>query len=507
MKYSVLVGLAFLGGMIHAQGVRELVVAPGGETPQGALAKVRAAKAAGDKSAWTVRVKPGIYVLDEALTFTPVDSGEPQAPVSWVGEEGASVIAGGEPLTNWKDEGAGVWSAPLPKQKDGRPEFFEQLWVNGRRASRARLPDTGFIVMKKPTCAASPDGKPNSFIEKFVIDAALGNKLAQVSAAELPFAQACIVRKWTFARRILRGYEAAAIASARLVGRGDEKAADQAAVDAMRTQLNLLEIRGTIVIGEGERDEAPMLYIGEEVGLGNGPEVDIALDPLEGTTLTAKDMPNALTVISMAPRGTMLHAPDVYMEKLAIGPGYAEGVVTLDMSPEERVRQLAKAKGGKPEDITVCILERERHADLIKAVRSTGAAIRLITDGDVAGVMHCAEAEQTGIDMYMGSGGAPEGVLAASALKCMGGQIFGKLLFRNEDEKTRAGRAGITNLDRIYARDDMVTADVIFAATGVTDGSLLRGIKTEGGWITTETVLMRSKTGSVRRMTYRTQVK
>lgn len=306
---------------------------------------------------------------------------------------------------------------------------------------------------------------------------------------------------------LARVSEAAAIASARLVGRGDEKAADQAAVDAMRTQLNLLEIRGTIVIGEGERDEAPMLYIGEEVGLGNGPEVDIALDPLEGTTLTAKDMPNALTVISMAPRGTMLHAPDVYMEKLAIGPGYAEGVVTLDMSPEERVRQLAKAKGGKPEDITVCILERERHADLIKAVRSTGAAIRLITDGDVAGVMHCAEAEQTGIDMYMGSGGAPEGVLAASALKCMGGQIFGKLLFRNEDEKTRAGRAGITNLDRIYARDDMVTADVIFAATGVTDGSLLRGIKTEGGWITTETVLMRSKTGSVRRMTYRTQVK
>ena len=306
---------------------------------------------------------------------------------------------------------------------------------------------------------------------------------------------------------LARVSEAAAIASARLIGRGDEKAADQAAVDAMRTQLNLLDIRGTVVIGEGERDEAPMLYIGEEVGTGQGPEVDIALDPLEGTTLTAKDMPNALAVIAMAPRGTLLHAPDVYMEKLAIGPGYAEGVVTLDMDPAERVRQLARAKGGTAQDITVCILERPRHQDLIASVRSTGAAIRLITDGDVAGVIHCAEADKTGIDMYMGSGGAPEGVLAASALKCMGGQIFGQLLFRNEDEKGRAARAGITDLNRIYTRDEMVTADVIFAATGVTDGSILRGLKREVGWVTTETVLMRSKTGSVRRMTYRTPVK
>ncbi|MFN3292162.1 MAG: class II fructose-bisphosphatase [Gemmobacter sp.] len=303
---------------------------------------------------------------------------------------------------------------------------------------------------------------------------------------------------------LARVSEAAAIASARLIGRGDEKAADQVAVDAMRRQLNLLDIRGTVVIGEGERDEAPMLYIGEEVGTGQGPEVDIALDPLEGTTLTAKDMPNALAVIAMAPRGTLLHAPDVYMEKLAIGPGYAEGVVTLDMDPAERVRQLARAKGGTPQDITVCILERPRHQDLIAAVRSTGAAIRLITDGDVAGVIHCAEAEVTGIDMYMGSGGAPEGVLAASALKCMGGQIFGQLLFRNDDERARAARAGITDLDRVYTRDQMVTADVIFAATGVTDGSILRGLKREVGWVTTETVLMRSKTGSVRRMTYRT---
>jgi len=306
---------------------------------------------------------------------------------------------------------------------------------------------------------------------------------------------------------LARVSEAAALASARLIGRGDEKAADQAAVNAMRDQLNLLDIKGVVVIGEGERDEAPMLYIGEEVGTGNGPEVDIALDPLEGTTLTAKDMPNALTVIAMAPRGTLLHAPDVYMEKLAIGPGFKPGTVTLSMTPSERVSALAAAKGCSTEDITVCILERPRHEDLIREVRSTGAAIRLITDGDVAGVMHCAEPETTGIDMYMGSGGAPEGVLAAAALKCMGGQFFGKLLFRNDDERARARKAGITNFDRVYTRDDLVTADVIFAATGVTDGSLVAGIKREIGFISAETILMRSKTGSVRRMLYRNPVK
>ncbi|MEM8958576.1 MAG: class II fructose-bisphosphatase [Pseudomonadota bacterium] len=302
---------------------------------------------------------------------------------------------------------------------------------------------------------------------------------------------------------LARVSEAAALASAKLIGRGDEKAADQAAVDAMRTQLNMLDIDGVVVIGEGERDEAPMLFIGEEVGTGSGPAVDIALDPLEGTTLTAKDMPNALAVIAMGPRGSMLHAPDVYMEKLAIGPGYDAGVVTLDMTPEERVHALAKAKGCSTEDISVCILERPRHEDLIAGVRKTGAAIRLITDGDVAGVIHCAEAEKTGIDMYMGSGGAPEGVLAAAALKCMGGQIFGQLLFRNDDERARAEKAGITALDRIYGRDELVTQDVIFAATGVTDGSLVAGIKREVGFLTAETILMRSKTGSVRRMIYR----
>jgi fructose-1,6-bisphosphatase II / sedoheptulose-1,7-bisphosphatase len=302
---------------------------------------------------------------------------------------------------------------------------------------------------------------------------------------------------------LARVSEAAALASAKLIGRGDEKAADQAAVNAMREQLNLLDIAGVVVIGEGERDEAPMLYIGEEVGTGNGPGVDIALDPLEGTTLTAKDMPNALTVIAMGPRGSMLHAPDVYMDKLAIGPGFATGVVTLDMSPVERVQALATAKGCAPQDITVCILERPRHEEMIGQVRETGAAIRLITDGDVAGVMHCAE-PGTGIDMYMGSGGAPEGVLAAAALKCMGGQIYGRLLFRNDDERGRADKARITDLDRIYSRDEMVTQDVIFAATGVTGGTLLPGVKREPGWLTTETLIMRSKSGSVRRINYRT---
>ncbi|MGR3781812.1 MAG: class II fructose-bisphosphatase [Albimonas sp.] len=311
-----------------------------------------------------------------------------------------------------------------------------------------------------------------------------------------------------FADRMLslglaRVSEAAAIAAAKLVGRGDEKAADQAAVDAMRTQLNMLHIEGVVVIGEGERDEAPMLYIGEEVGLGEGPAVDIALDPLEGTTLCAKDMPNSLAVIAMGPRGSMLHAPDVYMDKLAIGPGYAPGIVDLDMTPTERVLALAKAKGGKPSDVTCCILERPRHEEMVREVRETGAAIRLITDGDVAGVIHCAEAHLTGIDMYMGSGGAPEGVLAAAALRCMGGQIQGRLLFRNDDERGRAKKAGITDFDKKYSLTEMVTDDVIFAATGVTDGSILKGARRDGEWMETETILMRSRTGSVRRIGYR----
>lgn len=306
---------------------------------------------------------------------------------------------------------------------------------------------------------------------------------------------------------LARVSEAAALACADLIGRGDEKAADQAAVNAMREQLNVLNIRGVVVIGEGERDEAPMLYIGEEVGTGDGPGVDIALDPLEGTTLTAKAMPNALTVIAMAPRGTLLHAPDVYMDKLAIGPGYPKDVVSFEMSARERVEALAKARGCKPSEITVCILERPRHQEMIDDVRSTGAAVYLITDGDVAGVIHCAETRLTGIDMYMGSGGAPEGVLAASALKCIGGQMWGRLLFRNDGEKGRAAKAGITNLDRIYSRDEMVTDDVIIAATGVTDGSIVAGVKRRPEYVETETILMRSKTGSLRRMTYRNPIR
>ncbi len=301
---------------------------------------------------------------------------------------------------------------------------------------------------------------------------------------------------------LARVTEAAALASAKLIGRGDEKAADQAAVDAMRSELNKLEINGVVVIGEGERDEAPMLYIGEKVGKGNGPDVDIALDPLEGTTLTAKDMPNALAVIAMGPKNTMLHAPDVYMDKLAIGPGFEDNLINLDMSPSERITTLAKAKKCKVEEITVCILERPRHEDLIEEIRTAGASIRLITDGDVAGVMHCAEWQKTGIDIYMGSGGAPEGVLAAAALKCMGGQIQGRLTFRNDDEKDRAFKAGIKDLNKIYSRDEMVQSDVLFAATGVTDGSLLNGIKRSANFIETDTMLMRSKTGSVRRLNY-----
>ena len=301
---------------------------------------------------------------------------------------------------------------------------------------------------------------------------------------------------------LARVTEAAALASAKLIGRGDEKAADQAAVDAMRSELNKLEINGVVVIGEGERDEAPMLYIGEKVGKGNGPDVDIALDPLEGTTLTAKDMPNALAVIAMGPKNTMLHAPDVYKDKLAIGPGFEDNLINLDMSPSERITTLAKAKKCNVEEITVCILERPRHEDLIEEIRTAGASIRLITDGDVAGVMHCAEWQKTGIDIYMGSGGAPEGVLAAAALKCMGGQIQGRLTFRNDDEKDRAFKAGIKDLNKIYSRDEMVQSDVLFAATGVTDGSLLNGIKRSANFIETDTMLMRSKTGSVRRLNY-----
>ncbi len=291
--------------------------------------------------------------------------------------------------------------------------------------------------------------------------------------------------------------EEAAIAAWDLAGRGDEKAADQAAVDAMRTALNELPIDGVIVIGEGERDEAPMLYIGEKVGRGGGARVDIALDPLEGTTLTAKAMSNALAVMAMAPAGTMLHAPDTYMDKIACGPGYPPGVIDLDRSPGDNVRALAAAKGVKPSEITVCVLDRTRHGDIITALREVGARVYLITDGDVAGVMNTAD-KNTGVDLYIGQGGAPEGVLACAALKCVGGQFQGRLVFRNADERARAKSHGIEDFDKKYDLHEMVRADAIFVATGVTSGALLDGVKVVDGFVHTHTLVMQSSTSTVR---------
>ncbi|WP_439532923.1 class II fructose-bisphosphatase [Polymorphobacter sp.] len=299
---------------------------------------------------------------------------------------------------------------------------------------------------------------------------------------------------------MVRVTEAAAIAASRLIGRGDEKAADAAAVEAMRDALNELDFEGTVVIGEGERDEAPMLFIGEKVGRGNGPKIDIALDPLEGTTITAKAGPNALAVLAIAEEGGLLNAPDVYMDKIAIGPDYPEGTIDLARTPTENVNAVAAAKGCAPGDLIVCVLDRPRHQALIAELRALGCGIQLIPDGDVAGVIATADPD-TGIDIYMGSGGAPEGVLAAAALRCVGGQLQGRLIFRNDDERGRAHRWGITDLDRIYKLEDLAQGDVIFAATGVTDGSLLEGVKRRrGGIITTESVVMRASSGTIRRV-------
>lgn len=294
----------------------------------------------------------------------------------------------------------------------------------------------------------------------------------------------------------VRVTEAAALAASRLMGRGDEKAADQAAVDAMRTALNNLEMDGTVVIGEGERDEAPMLYIGEKVGRG-GPKIDIALDPLEGTTITAKGGQNALAVVALASEGGFLNAPDVYMDKIAVGGGLPEGVVDLDNTVEQNMKNLAEAKGVDVSDIVACILDRPRHADLIAQVRESGARIMLISDGDVSGVIATSQ-PSSGVDIYMGSGGAPEGVLAAAALRCIGGQIQGRLLFRNDDEKARAKRWGITDLDKKYDLMGLAGGDVMFAATGVTNGAMLRGVRRYAGGATTHSIIMRSKTGTVR---------
>lgn len=297
----------------------------------------------------------------------------------------------------------------------------------------------------------------------------------------------------------VRVTEAAALSASLLMGRGDEKLADQAAVDAMRQALNTLYIDGTVVIGEGERDEAPMLYIGEKVGagIGKGPKVDIALDPLEGTTITAKGGPNALAVVAMAEEGGFLNAPDVYMDKIAVGAGLPEGIVDLDETPANNLKALAKAKGTEVSELLVCILDRPRHAELIARVREAGARIMLISDGDVSGVIATSQ-PGTGVDMYVGSGGAPEGVLAAAALRCIGGQFQGRLLFRNDDEKARAAKWGVTDLNKKYSLTELAKGDVMFAATGVTDGAMLRGVRRLAGGAVTHSVIMRSKSGTVR---------
>ena len=297
---------------------------------------------------------------------------------------------------------------------------------------------------------------------------------------------------------LVRVTERAAVAAARLRGRGDEVAADQAAVDAMRSELNRLPIHGTVVIGEGERDEAPMLYIGEEVGTRSGPRVDIALDPLEGTTIAAKNLPNALAVIAIAEEGSLLNAPDVYMDKIAIGPGYPSGLVDLDVPPADNIKALAAAKGVPVNEITACVLDRPRHARMIEEVRAAGAAIRLIGDGDVAGIIHTTSPDETGVDIYLGIGGAPEGVLAAAALRCIGGQMQGRLVINSDEQRERALRMGVEDVNQKYQMHEMARGDVLFAATGVTDGNLLSGVRFGRRAVTTHTVVMRSSSGTVR---------
>lgn len=298
---------------------------------------------------------------------------------------------------------------------------------------------------------------------------------------------------------MVRVTEAAAIAAETMVGRGDEKAADAAAVDAMRAGFNAVDFKGRVVIGEGERDEAPMLYIGEEVGTGNGPEIDIALDPLEGTTLTAKAMANALAVVAIAPRGGLLFAPDTYMDKIAIGPGYEKGIINLDDSAGENITRMAKAKGVAVSEMTACVLDRPRHAEIIESLRSVGARVSLISAGDVAGVINTTK-PSTGIDMYVGRGGAPEGVLAAAALKCVGGQMEGRLFFRTDDERKRADRTGITDYDAKYDLDGLASSETVFCATGVTSGGLVDGVMHSKGVIETDTLVMSSADGMVRRI-------
>jgi fructose-1,6-bisphosphatase II / sedoheptulose-1,7-bisphosphatase len=298
------------------------------------------------------------------------------------------------------------------------------------------------------------------------------------------------------AMELVRVTEAAALSASRWIGRGDKNSADGAAVDAMRRAFDSVAISGTVVIGEGEMDEAPMLYIGEKVGAG-GPEMDIAVDPLEGTSITARGMPNAIATLAVAEKGGFLHAPDIYMDKIAVGPGLPDGVVHLDASPKENLQNLAKAKRAEIEDLVVCILDRDRHKEIIRACREAGARIMLIPDGDVAGVVACSQPE-AGVDMYLGWGGAPEGVLAAAALRCIGGQMQGRLIYEDDDQRARAKTMGIADPDRIFNVEDMAKGNVSFSATGVTSGAMLRGVRRHATGAVTHSIVMRSKTGTVR---------
>jgi fructose-1,6-bisphosphatase II / sedoheptulose-1,7-bisphosphatase len=324
----------------------------------------------------------------------------------------------------------------------------------------------------------------------------------KLSKLDIPESGPALIER-SLTMELVRVAERAAIAAAGWRGKGDEKAADQAAVDAMRSELGGIAINGQIVIGEGERDEAPMLFIGEKVGSGEGPDVDIAVDPLEGTTLCAKNQPDSICVLAMAERGGLLNAPDVYMTKVAIGPGYPEGLVDLDQSPMDNVRALAAAKGVPVEEITACVLDRPRHAALLEDLRVAGVAVKLISDGDIAGIIHATNTEDTGIDIYLGSGGAPEGVLAAAALRCIGGQMQGRLILDTAEKRDRARRMGIVDPNRKYAVTDLASGDVLFAATGVTDGSLLDGVKIRKNHVITSTIVMRSWSQTVRWITAR----
>ena len=391
------------------------------------------------------------------------------------------------------------------RTSSGSPVKNQDLWRRLDAANKIRTVDWQWVLGH----AGEPGNEEADRLSRQGLEAAMGKRESSFATRDTRQRQReggpgdaypRMYTGWMLSLGLAQASEAAAVAASDLIGRGNERAADQAAVEAMRRELNRLDISGRVVIGEGERDKAPMLYIGEEVGNRSGVQVDIALDPLEGTTLCAKSLPNALSVIAMGPRGSLLHAPDVYMKKIAVGPGVPEDCIDLDAAPADNVRSVARAKGVDPQSISVCVLERPRHEAIVEELRDVGASVRFITDGDVAAVMHASQSEQTGIDMYIGIGGAPEGVLAAAALRCMGGHFQGRLLFANDEEEQRARRLGIDDLGRRYTLRELVADDVIFAATGVTDGSLLSGARRHGEMVSVETLLLNSHTGSARRI-------